>query len=89
MYRIEYTKEAYRKIKNLDKRIKERLKKGIEFLANNPMIGKRLTGPLVGRWSYRVGDYRIIYEIYPEKLVILVLSIGHRKEIYKKRKGNV
>lgn len=45
-------------------------------------LGKALTGILGGLWRYRVGDYRIICEIQNDKLKVLVLKVGHRKEIY-------
>ena len=49
----------------------------------NPRIkGKPLTGDLKGLWRYRVGDYRILAEIQDDKIVILILDIGHRSKIY-------
>lgn len=83
MYRIKYTDEALKTIEGMDKIIKKRVKKGIEYLARDSKQGKMLTRELRGRWSYRVGDYRIIYRIYHQELIIMVLAIGHRKEIYK------
>ena len=52
---------------------------------NNPRSkGKALSGNLKGLWRYRVGDYRIICQIIDNELVILVVELGHRKEIYRK-----
>ena len=49
----------------------------------NPRIkGKALTGDLKGLWRYRVGDYRILADIQDDKIVILILDIGHRSKIY-------
>ena len=45
--------------------------------------GKALTGSLKGLWRYRVGDYRIIVRIYDERLVVLVLTLAHRREVYR------
>ncbi|EJU09365.1 RelE/StbE family addiction module toxin, partial [Sphingomonas sp. LH128] len=45
--------------------------------------GKPLSGPLAGRWRYRVGDYRIVCEIEDGRLVVLVLTVGHRSGIYR------
>lgn len=45
--------------------------------------GKSLEGNLKGKWRYRVGDYRLICNIDDEKVVILILVIGHRKEVYR------
>ncbi len=46
-------------------------------------IGKALTGELKGYWRYRIGDYRAICEIRDYELIIFVLELGHRKEIYR------
>lgn len=53
-------------------------------LDNPRSIGDALTGPDFGQyWRYRVGDYRIICEIQDKKVVVLVLRIGHRREVYR------
>lgn len=46
-------------------------------------LGKPLTGPYGGLWRYRVGDYRIICKIVDERLLILVVEVGHRRDIYR------
>jgi mRNA interferase RelE/StbE len=61
-----------------------RARSGLERLARNPCLGKRLRGPLAGFWSYRVGDYRIVYEIRGRELVVLILTVGHRRAIYER-----
>ena len=48
------------------------------------IFGKSLKGNKAGLWRYRIGNYRLICEIIDNKLIILVLTIGHRREIYKK-----
>lgn len=49
----------------------------------NPQIkGKALTGDLKGLWRYRVSDYKILADIQDDKIVILILDIGHRSKIY-------
>lgn len=45
--------------------------------------GKALTGSLKGLWRYRVGDYRIVVRIFDERLVVLVLTLAHRREVYR------
>ena len=60
-----------------------RARSGLEGLARNPRLGKPLKGPLRDLWSYRVGDYRVVYEIQRGALVVLVLAIGHRRAIYE------
>ena len=46
------------------------------------LYGKPLSANRAGQWRYRIGDYRIIAKIEDEKLIILVISIGHRRDIY-------
>ena len=52
-------------------------------LVNNPYIGKKLVGDLSPYYRYRVGDYRVLYEVIDSKLLIVVVKIKHRKNIYK------
>jgi len=74
-------------LKQLDKPEKQRMEAFIDDLAttNNPRTkGKALQGDLKGLWSYRVGNYRLIAQIKDSELVILVIELGHRKNVYKK-----
>jgi mRNA interferase RelE/StbE len=52
-------------------------------LESEPYLGKRLTGPLRGLLSLRVGDYRVIYHVDPAKNTVWVIAVGHRKSIYE------
>ena len=63
------------------------IKKAIESLAENPYRGKPLSYDLAGLFSLRTSDYRIIYRIKGGERVIIVISIGHRREVYKKLKA--
>ncbi|MBI5630304.1 MAG: type II toxin-antitoxin system RelE/ParE family toxin [Elusimicrobia bacterium] len=81
-YRVLYTEEAARRIRKLDRAVKERVEKAIIRLSQHPELGKRLTGLLSDRWSYRVGDWRILYKVRKAELVVLVLTVGHRREVY-------
>ncbi|MEF9988396.1 MAG: type II toxin-antitoxin system RelE/ParE family toxin, partial [Christensenella sp.] len=63
--------------------IKSWIGKNLIGCDNPRLYGKALQGKYKTLWRYRVGDYRIIVNIEDEKLVILLLEIGHRKEIYK------
>lgn len=60
-----------------------RIRYAIEYLKTNPLEGKPLKDKLQGKRSLRVGKYRIIYSIEKNFLIIYILDIGHRKEIYK------
>ena len=77
-----YTGATKRRIGKLDKAVKERVGKAIVKLSEHPELGKRLTGLLSDRWSYRVGDWRILYKVKKHEVVILVLTVGHRSEVY-------
>jgi mRNA interferase RelE/StbE len=55
----------------------------IQSLAGEPYQGKKLKGDLADRYSLRVGNYRIIYRIHKDRLIIFVIDIGHRRDIYR------
>jgi mRNA interferase RelE/StbE len=84
MYKIEYLENVVEDdIPNLSKSDRSRIKKAIEEkLVNDPVrFGKPLQYSLKGCRRLRVGDYRVIYLI--EKEIVLIVKIGHRKEVYK------
>jgi len=82
MYKIILKSPAKRFLKKLDKNSKIEIIKKLKRLKNNPRLGKPLLGRLTGLWSLRIGDYRAIYQIKKSELLILVLKLGHRKNIY-------
>jgi mRNA interferase RelE/StbE len=61
--------------------IHDRILRKIQTLAVSPTAGKPLVGPLKGKWSLRVGEYRAIYEL--DKRTICILTVSHRKEVYR------
>lgn len=75
--------EAEDFLKKCDKSLANRILDKLENLKTNPKLGKPLTANLTGLWSLRIGDYRAIYQIKNNELVILVIKIGHRKNIYE------
>jgi len=85
-YSVEYTDDAIKQLKKMDSftrtMILNWISKHLEGTENPFVSGKALTGNKVGLWRYRVGDYRIIGKIDNGKLVILLLEIGHRSNIY-------
>ena len=83
MYSIIFDKQAANFFRKLDRDIQERIGKKIESLASNPEMGKSLVGKLSGLWSLRIGDYRAIYKIKNKELIILILKLGHRKNVYE------
>lgn len=83
---IEVTNSAVKQIKKLDKNTKKRIVsflKKIEKVDNPRSQGKALRGKQGELWRYRTGDYRIICKIEDKEVTVLVVAIGHRKEIYK------
>lgn len=95
MTKVEYAPEAAKELSKLDRQIAKRVveyMREVEKLSDPRSRGKGLTSNLAGLWRYRVGDYRIISEINEKetdaalaqiKITILVVHIGHRKNIYK------
>ena len=85
-YHIEFAKPVLKSLSKLDKYTAKMLINWISDKLDgceNPRIyGKALSANLAGLWRYRVGDYRIIAKIEDDKLVILIIAIGHRSEIY-------
>ena len=87
-WEIELSVEADQQLSKLDpqhaKRILKFLRDRVAHLENPRSLGKPLQGSRLGEfWRYRVGDYRLICKIEDDRLLVLVLSIGHRKEIYR------
>jgi len=83
-YQIEFLKTARKELSKLPKDIQQRIALKIEALRENPYPpdSKKLKNG-DGRLRIRVGDYRIIYSLEDEKLVVLVIKIGHRRNIYQ------
>jgi mRNA interferase RelE/StbE len=84
---IEYSDTARKQLKKLDKSIADLITRFMRDKigsARTPRsMGHSLVGELRGYWRYRIGDFRIVTEIKDDKLVVLVIAIGHRKEIYR------
>ena len=86
-YSVEYTLQAVKQLKKLDgytrKLILSWIEKNLMNCADPRLHGKGLTADRTGQWRYRVGDYRLIAEIQDDKVLILIVEIGHRKEVYR------
>jgi mRNA interferase RelE/StbE len=82
-YRIEISRRAAKAVTSLDKPLRRKILAAIDALSGNPRpVGcKKLAGQQA--WRIRVGDYRIIYEIHDQVLLVIVVDIGHRREIYR------
>ena len=87
VYKVVFTDEARKQIKKLDKHIASLIigwiEKNIDGTTNPRQHGKALTANRSGQWRYRIGDYRLICEIDDAKIIILVLDVGHRRNVYE------
>lgn len=85
-YHVEFSNSARKELKKLDRQtaalIIGWIEKNLEGTDNPRIHGKGLTANRSGQWRYRVGDYRLIAEIRDDRLIILMLAIGHRRDIY-------
>ena len=81
-YRIIVTDRARKDIYDLDRIIRKKIYQKLKYLARSPIkLSRRLINSRIGQYRYRVGNYRIIFDI--DKNNIVILRIGHRKDIYR------
>ena len=85
---IKYAESAVRQLKKLDRsvavKIVDYLDERVAFLEDPRSVGKKLSGPRLGAyWRYRIGDVRVICDVQDLQLIVLVLELGHRKEVYR------
>ena len=84
MYKVQIDKKVLKELRKIDKKYREKIIETIEGkIAKNPYIGKKLLGELSDFYRYRVGDYRIIYLIFDDRVEIEIVKVGHRKEVYE------
>ena len=87
MYHVVFSEEALKQLKKMDKHVASLIigwvRKNLENCTDPRVHGKPLVANRSGQWRYCVGDYRLICEIQDEVVKILVLSIGHRRDVYK------
>ena len=85
-YSVDYSASTRKTLRKLDPGMRAMIlkwiDKNLEGCTNARAQGKALTGNRSGLWRYRVGDYRLIAEIQDDRLFILMLQVGHRREIY-------
>ena len=87
MYSVHILKAAGKELERLDKPVAKRVAERIHWLAENleDTSIRALKGDLAGLYKLREGDYRIIYEIIHTEKIIIVHSVGHRRDVYQKR----
>lgn len=86
VYKVVYSERALKELKKLDKYTRQMIfswiEKNLVGCENPRQRGKGLTANRSGQWRYRIGDYRLICQINDNELVILALSVGHRRAVY-------
>lgn len=85
-YRVRLAPVAVRQLRKLDPAGRRRVQAAIDLLATEPRpaAARQLVGG-AGEWRVRTGDFRIIYEIRDAELVVLVVKVGHRRDVYERR----
>ncbi len=82
MYKVVFTQRAFKDWKNIDKKVQNRIAMKLKEYAEEPLkCARKLVHPKIGTYRFKMGDYRVIFDIYGENIVIL--RIGHRRSIYK------
>jgi len=86
MYSLQLTRDAQRFYEKADVPLVRRLNRCFDQLQQNPYDHpnvKKLTGTLSGYYRYRVGDWRVVYEVLEDKRVVIVLVVAHRSKVYR------
>lgn len=87
MYKVDLSRQAEKDLEKVfrsDRKLYQRFINAFKAIARNPTEeGKPLHGELKGLMSYRFGSYRILYEVRHGELLVIVIDLGHRREIYK------
>jgi mRNA interferase RelE/StbE len=81
---VSYSTSAARAIRRLDPQIRQRVRRAIEVLVEDPLRGKALHLSLKGLRSWRTGDFRIVYRLSEGSFEILIVAVGHRREVYER-----
>lgn len=86
MYLIKFKDRAektFQKLELLDRKMYNRCCLALMRLSRDPFVGKKLDGEYKGYWSIRVWPHRIVYQIFKNELIVYVVKIKHRKDVYR------
>lgn len=85
IYKIHFTKRSEKELKKLDPQLKKKLLTKIKHLSKERTSYnlKPLKGKNVAQFRLRVGDYRVLYDVYDSEKTVLILAVGHRRDIYR------
>jgi len=81
-YQLVPTKTFLKDLKRVDPKLKKKISKLLDNFKENPFQGKKLTAIEIGKWRFRIGDYRIRYDVEGNRIILY--TIRHRKEVYKR-----
>jgi mRNA interferase RelE/StbE len=81
LHRLAFSSVALKQIQRLDPPVRDRIERALAVIADDPQSGKPLRGPLAGKFSHRVGDWRIIYQV--EGADVYVAAVAHRSSVYR------
>ena len=81
---VVYTLTAKAAIRKLDPGTRNKVRAAVEELSKDPLQGKPLSFTLKGLRSWRTGDWRIVYKAEAERVVVVVVTVGHRRDVYEK-----
>jgi mRNA interferase RelE/StbE len=81
-YRLVVKPKAQKELAKLPSKDKKKILLALEQLKSDPFIGKKLEGELRGIYSLRVWPYRVLYNILRQKLIVMVIRVGHRQGVY-------
>ena len=86
MYKVELTRQPEKELEHIcrsDRSLYHRFLNALDVISKDPAQGKPLHGQLKGLFSYRLGSYRILYEVHHGKLLVIIVDLGHRRDIYR------
>jgi mRNA interferase RelE/StbE len=82
-FRLETTRKFEKDFRKLSSDLKRRVDQQVKTLENQPYSGKRLRGEFEGSYSFRIGDYRVIYWVDEAEKRIVLLTVAHRRTVYE------
>ena len=85
MYKLILSARTRRELKEISKQHREAILLALEEVKNDPFEGKPLSRELVGRFSYRVGVYRVVYQVNKQNQTIYISTVAYRGKVYKRR----
>jgi len=83
-YKVRIPSKVTKQISRLPREYQSAIYSSLKSLETNPYLGKKLEDELKDKYSLRIGVYRILYKIFKKELIILIVSVAHRKEVYRR-----